>query len=61
MREPPPPFSTSTMDTAAIQNLEYLRQLIEEIRRSESVQDDARLRMPQGSGMGFDTVGREEV
>jgi hypothetical protein len=49
------------MDTAAIQNLEYLRQLIAEIRLQESMRDEDRLRMPQGSGMGFGSVTREEV
>lgn len=49
------------MDAPAIQNLEYLRRLIEEIKASEIPQDDERLRMLRGSGMGFDAMTGEEV
>lgn len=42
------------MDDAAIQNLEFLRRLIEEIRMAEPSRDDQGLRMLQGSGMGLD-------
>lgn len=43
------------MDDPAIQNLDYLRQLIAELRDSEYA-DMARLRMLQGSGMGTDAM-----
>lgn len=49
------------MDAPAIQNLEYLRRLIEEIKASEEPLDEIRLRMLRGSGMGFDAVSGEEV
>jgi hypothetical protein len=39
----------------AIQNLDYLRQLIAETRKPESV-DIIKLRMLQGTGMGLDSI-----
>lgn len=41
---------------AAIQNLEFLRRLIEEARAENSMADMAKLRMLQGSGMGTDSL-----
>lgn len=49
------------MNDAAIQNLEFLRQLIEEARQSEAFKDAEKLRMFQGSGMGFDAVDRSDA
>jgi hypothetical protein len=39
----------------AIPNLEFIRQLIAEIRKPESV-DIVKLRMLQGTGMGMDNI-----
>lgn len=39
----------------AIQNLDFLRQLIADTRKPESV-DMAKLRMLQGTGMGMDNL-----
>ena len=48
------------MDNAAIQNLDFLRQLIAEIRSDQNYDDAAKLRMLQGTGMGLDGI-RQEV
>lgn len=45
----------------AIQNLEFLRRLIEEARRESSYEDMVRLRMLLGSGLGTSQVGEEEA
>jgi hypothetical protein len=42
------------MSEAAIQNLDFLRQLIAEARAQEPSLDAARLRMIYGTGMGTD-------
>lgn len=44
---------------AAIQNLEFLRRLIDEARREDAYADMARLRMLQGTGLGTDAVSRQ--
>lgn len=44
------------MDPIAIQNLDYLRQLIAEARASEVSQDADKLRMLNGYGMGTDAI-----
>lgn len=44
---------------AALQNLAFLRQLIEEARREDPVMDMLALRMLQAQGMGMDR--REEA
>lgn len=44
---------------AALQNLDFLRQLIEEARREEPLLDMLKLRMLQAQGMGMDQ--REEA
>jgi hypothetical protein len=44
------------MNDPAIQNLDYLRQLIAETRGQPEGADMARLRMLQGSGMGTDAM-----
>lgn len=44
---------------AALQNLDFLRQLIEEARREEPLLDMLKLRMLQAHGMGMDQ--REEA
>ena len=43
-------------DQSAIQNLDYLRQLIAETRSQPEYADMAKLRMLQGSGMGTDSM-----
>lgn len=48
------------MDESAIQNLDYLRQLIAEARAAQPEQDMARLRMISGTGQGTDSVTRED-
>lgn len=47
---------------AAIQNLDFLRRLIEEARQEQTFEDMLRLRMLHGSGLGTDAVrqGDEE-
>jgi hypothetical protein len=45
--------------TAALQNLDFLRQLIAEARAEDPRDDAARLRMLTGSGMGTDSVSLE--
>lgn len=47
-------------DQAAIQNLEFLRQLIAETRAAEPYEDMSRLRMIYGTGMGTDAVTEED-
>ena len=47
------------MDQPAIQNLDFIRQLIAEIKSLPS-DDMARLRMLYGSGMGTDAVSQED-
>lgn len=48
-------------EQTAIQNLEYLRQLIAEARAGELQADDmARLRMIYGMGLGTDAVTQED-
>lgn len=49
------------MNDPAIQNLDYLRQLIAEIRGEDPYLDMLRLRMMQGSGMGTDSAKQEDV
>lgn len=51
------------MSEPAIQNLDFLRQLIAESRQSNPYDDMAKLRMLQGSGMGTDslTVQQEDA
>ena len=44
---------------SALQNLDYLRQLIEEVRAEDPYADMAILRMLQGTGMG--TVREEDA
>lgn len=48
------------MDGAAIQNLDFLRRLIEEARQSEEFRDALRLRMLQGYGVGTDATTNEQ-
>jgi len=43
-------------DEPAIQNLDFLRQLIAEVRKAELSKDAERLRMFQGYGVGTDAV-----
>lgn len=45
----------------AIQNLEYIRQLIEAVRAYESMDDMERLRMIYGTGSGTDAVADQQV
>ncbi len=47
-------------DQAAIQNLDYLRQLIAETRAEVPYDDMARLRMIYGMGVGTDAVTEED-
>lgn len=44
------------MSEAAIQNLDYLRQLIAETRQDVPYEDMERLRMIYGTGKGTDSV-----
>jgi hypothetical protein len=44
------------MESPAIQNLDYLRQLILDARQAESQRDAERLRMFQGYGVGTDAL-----
>lgn len=48
------------MDQPAIQNLDFLRQLIAEARQSLSYEDMERLRMLYGMGVGTDSVTQED-
>lgn len=45
---------------AAIQNLEFLRRLIEEARADNTYADMAKLRMRQGTGMGTDAITNKQ-
>lgn len=45
---------------AAIQNLDYLRQLIEAVRAYETMDDMERLRMIYGTGVGTDSATGED-
>ncbi len=47
-------------DQAAIQNLDFLRQLIAESRGDVPSEDMARLRMLYGTGLGTDSVTQED-
>lgn len=47
-------------DQAAIQNLDFLRQLIAETRADVPSQDMQRLRMFSGMGVGTDAVTQED-
>jgi hypothetical protein len=44
----------------AIQNLDYIRQLIEAVRAYETMSDMERLRMIYGTGVGTDTVADQQ-
>lgn len=44
------------MNESAIQNLDYLRQLIAELRTESPYMDVAKLRMLQGYGVGTDAT-----
>jgi hypothetical protein len=48
------------MDGAAIQNLEFLRQLIAEARAEGGYEDMELLRMLQGTGMGTDALTAQQ-
>lgn len=48
------------MEQAAIQNLDFLRQLIAEARGDVPALDMLRLRMLQGTGMGTDAMTTEQ-
>lgn len=45
----------------AIQNLDYIRQLIAAVRAFETMDDMERLRMIYGTGSGTDTVADQQV
>jgi hypothetical protein len=47
------------MNESAIQNLEYLRQLIAEVRGESPYMDMLKLRMMQDTGMGVDQIVEE--
>jgi hypothetical protein len=47
------------MSDPAIQNLEFLRRLIAEVRGDAPVMDTLRLRMLQDTGMGMDDIVEE--
>lgn len=47
------------MNDPAIQNLDYLRQLIAEVRGEDPYMDMLRLRMLQDTGMGVDDTVEE--
>lgn len=48
------------MDQPAIQNLDYLRELIALVRAASQMEDMERLRMIYGTGMGTDAVTEED-
>lgn len=48
------------MDDSAIQNLDYLRELIALVRAGSQMEDMARLRMIYGTGTGTDSVTEED-
>ena len=45
---------------SAIQNLDYIRELIDAVRSYEQMDDMERLRMIYGTGVGTDTVTGED-
>jgi hypothetical protein len=45
----------------AIQNLDYIRELINAIREYEAMDDMERLRMIYGTGSGTDSVAGQQV
>jgi hypothetical protein len=47
------------MNDPAIQNLDYLRQLIAEVRGDQPLMDMLRLRMLQDTGTGVDDIVEE--
>lgn len=47
-------------DQPAIQNLDFLRQLIAEARNPNTYDDMAPLRMIQGTGMGTDSLTTQQ-
>lgn len=49
------------MSDPALQNLDFLRQLIAETRQENPYADMAKLRMLQGSGMGLNSARQEEI
>lgn len=46
---------------AAIQNLDYIRELISAVRAYEQMDDMERLRMIYGTGVGTDTVSEQQA
>lgn len=48
------------MSDPALQNLDFLRQLIAETRQENPYADMAKLRMLQGSGMGTDNLTADQ-
>jgi hypothetical protein len=48
------------MNESAIQNLDYLRQLIAAVRADDTYADMAKLRMLQGYGTGTDAVTNQQ-
>lgn len=49
------------MSDPALQNLDFLRQLIAETRQENPYADMAKLRMLQGSGMGTGSAKQEDA
>lgn len=47
------------MEQPAIQNLDFLRELLERAKQDPQFVDMLRLRMLQGSGTGLDSVARQ--
>lgn len=47
-------------DSPAIQNLDFLRQLIAEARADQPLADAVRLRMLSGTGMGTDSLTTQQ-
>lgn len=47
-------------EQAAIQNLDFLRQLIAESRAAQPYEDVERLRMISGTGMGTSSIASED-
>jgi|688.fasta_scaffold2249257_2 hypothetical protein len=45
-------------EPSAIQNMDFLRQLLERAKQDPQIMDMLRLRMLQGSGLGLDAVAR---
>ena len=48
------------MDESAIQNLDYLRELIAMVRAGSEMEDMDRLRMIYGMGVGTDSVTEDD-